>query len=190
MHEIRIHGRGGQGAVLAGSILATAFVAEGLHVVAVPSFGFERRGAPVASFLRVDEKPIRQMTNIYRPDCILCIDPTVSRAVNIFEGVAAGAVLVQTTAKPLADLVIPEQIATVGLCDAVALALSIFKRPITNTIMLGAFARTTGLVSLDSLRVALERSDFRDAGLKQNLEGLALGFERTTVHRIERRAAA
>ncbi len=56
MHEIRIHGRGGQGAVLAGSILATALVAEGKHVVAVPSFGFERRGAPVASFLRVDDK--------------------------------------------------------------------------------------------------------------------------------------
>lgn len=190
MHEIRIHGRGGQGAVLAGSILATAFVEEGMHVVAVPSFGFERRGAPVASFLRVDEKPIRQMTNIYHPDCILCIDPTVSRAVNIFEGAADDAVLIQTTAKPLADLVIPGQIATVGLCDAVALALAIFKRPITNTIMLGAFARTTGLVSLDSLRIALQRSDFRDAGLTQNLEGLALGFERTVVHRIERRAAA
>ncbi len=107
MHEIRIHGRGGQGAVLAGSILATAFVAEGKHVVAVPSFGFERRGAPVASFLRVDDKPIRQMTNIYRPDCILCIDPTVARAVNIFDGVTDDAVLVQTTAKPLADLALP-----------------------------------------------------------------------------------
>jgi pyruvate ferredoxin oxidoreductase gamma subunit/phenylglyoxylate dehydrogenase gamma subunit len=190
MHEIRIHGRGGQGAVLAGSILATAFVAEGKHVVAVPSFGFERRGAPVASFLRVDDKPIRQMTNIYRPDCILCIDPTVARAVNVFDGVTDDAVLVQTTAKPLADLPLPDEVATVGLCDAVALALAIFKRPITNTIMLGAFARTTGLVSLDALRLALERSDFRDAGLKQNVEGLRLGFEQTVVHRIERRVAA
>lgn len=190
MHEIRIHGRGGQGAVLAGAILAAAFVEEGKHVVAVPSFGFERRGAPVASFLRVDDKPIRQMTNIYRPDCILCIDPTVARAVNVFDGVAEHAMLVQTTAKPLAELQIPERVELVGLCDAVALALAIFRRPITNTLMLGAFARTTGLVSLASLRTALERSSFRDAGLAQNLAALEQGFERTTVHRIDRRAAA
>src|SRR5512137_2849137 len=137
MHEIRIHGRGGQGAVLAGSILATAFVDEGKHVVAVPSFGFERRGAPVASYVRVDDRPIRQMTNIYRPDCVLCIDPTVARAVNVFDGVTDGAVLVQTTSKPLGDIQLPPQIATVGLCDAVAIALDIFKRSITNTIMLG-----------------------------------------------------
>ena len=176
--------------MLAGSILATAFVQEGKHVVAVPSFGFERRGAPVASFLRVDERPIRQMTNIYRPDCILCIDPTVGRAVNVFDGVAEGATLVQTTARPLAELVIPERVELVGLCDAVTLALAIFKRPITNTLMLGAFAKTTGLVSLGSLRIALEQSSFRDAGLAQNLEALAAGFERTTVHRVERRVAA
>jgi phenylglyoxylate dehydrogenase gamma subunit len=190
MHEIRIHGRGGQGAVLAGSILAAAFVEEGRHVVAVPSFGFERRGAPVASFLRVDDRPIRQMTNIYRPDCILCIDPTVARAVNVFDGVAPHATLVQTTAKPLAELSIPDAVDVVGLCDAITLALAIFRRPITNTIMLGAFARTTGLVTLASLRAALERSSFRDAGLAQNLAALEQGYAGTTVHRLDRPAAA
>ena len=66
---------------------------EGKFVVAVPSFGFERRGAPVASYLRFDEREIRQMTNIYHPDCVLCIDPTVARAVNIFDGIKDGAVL-------------------------------------------------------------------------------------------------
>jgi len=189
MHEIRIHGRGGQGAVLAGSILATAFVEEGRHVVAVPSFGFERRGAPVASFLRVDDQPIRQMTNIYRPDCILCIDPTVARAVNVFDGITEHATLVQTSAKPLSELTLPERIEVVGLCDAVSIALSIFRRPITNTIMLGAFARTTGLVSLAALARALERGSFRDAGLQQNLEALQRGFDATTVHTIDRTVA-
>ncbi len=190
MYEIRIHGRGGQGAVLAGGILATALVLEGRYVVAVPSFGFERRGAPVASFLRCDEREIRQMTNIYEPDCVLCIDPTVARAVNIFEGVKEGAVLVQTTAKTLGELQQHPRIATVGLCDAVARALDIFKRPITNTIMLGAFARTTGLVSLASLIAATEKSDFRDAGLKQNLKALEVGYNSTQVHKIVREAAA
>ena len=190
MYEIRIHGRGGQGAVMAGGILATALVLEGKYVVAVPSFGFERRGAPVSSFLRFDEREIRQMTNIYRPDCVLCIDPTVARAVNVFEGVRDGAVLVQTTGKPLGDFQLPPQVATVGLCDAVAIALDIFKRSITNTIMLGAFARTTGFVSLDALKAAVHHSDFRDAGLQQNLQALERGYNETTVHHIERRAAA
>ena len=190
MYEIRIHGRGGQGAVMAGGILATALVLEGKYVVAVPSFGFERRGAPVSSYLRFDEREIRQMTNIYNPDCVLCIDPTVARAVNIFEGVKDGAVLVQTSAKALREIALPPQIATLGLCDAVSIALDIFKRSITNTIMLGAFARATGLVSLDSLQEAIQQSDFRDAGLKQNIAALARGYESTTVHQIERAQAA
>ena len=190
MYEIRIHGRGGQGAVLAGGILASALVLEGKFVVAVPSFGFERRGAPVASYLRFDEHAIRQMTNIYYPDCVLCIDPTVARAVNVFDGVKDGSVLVQTTSKPLGEIALPPQIATVGLCDAVAIALDIFKRSITNTIMLGAFARTTGLVSLESLQAAIQKSEFRDAGLKQNMAALERGYAATEVHQIVRKAAA
>ena len=190
MYEIRIHGRGGQGAVMAGGILATALVLEGKYVVAVPSFGFERRGAPVSSYLRFDERQLRQMTNIYYPDCVLCIDPTVARAVNVFEGVKDGAVLVQTTSKPLGDFQLPPQIATVGLCDAVAIALDIFKRSITNTIMLGAFARTTGLVSLESLQAAIQKSEFRDAGLAQNMAALERGYNATQVHHLEKLAAA
>ncbi|TAK54444.1 MAG: ketoisovalerate oxidoreductase [Gammaproteobacteria bacterium] len=190
MYEVRIHGRGGQGAVLAGSILATAMVHEGHYVVAVPSFGFERRGAPVTSFLRMDSREIRQMTNIYRPDCVLCIDPTVGRAVNIFDGIRDNSTWVQATARPLAELQFPGQVATVGLCDAVTIAREIFGRSITNTLMLGAFARTTGLVSLDSLREALRDSEFRDAGLEQNLRALERGHAATIVHHIDRRAAA
>jgi phenylglyoxylate dehydrogenase gamma subunit len=190
MIEVRIHGRGGQGAVLAGGILAAALAQEDKHVIAIPSFGFERRGAPVASYLRFDEREIRQMTNIYRPDCVLCIDPTVGRAANIFDGVKDHGMWIQTTAKPLAELQFPDQIETIGLCDAVSIALDIFRRSITNTIMLGAFARTTGMVSLDALRAAVEESDFRDAGLRQNMEALERGDNETTVHRIEKRVAA
>ncbi len=184
MIEIRMHGRGGQGAVLAAALLAKALVAEGRHAVAVPSFGFERRGAPVAAFLRVDDKPIRRMTNIYSPDCVLCIDPTVGRAVNVFEGMKPGGTLVQTTSRELADLELPGTVARAGLCDAVALALDIFRRPITNTLMLGAFARTTGLVSLEALEEAVRGAEFRDAGLAQNLEAVRRGHEATVVHEL------
>ncbi len=176
---------------MAANLLARALVQEGKHVVAIPSFGFERRGAPVAAFLRFDDSPIRRMTNIYQPDCIVCIDPTVPRAVNIYDGIREQATLVQATRKPLGELKLPERIVHVGLCDAVAIALEIFRRPITNTIMLGAFARTTGLVQLESLQAALaDEGELRDAAAEQNLSALARGYEATAVHRIERRAAA
>ena len=190
MYEMRLHGRGGQGTVLAATILATAMVEEGKHVVAVPSFGFERRGAPVAAFLRADSHPLRRMTNIDYPDCVVCIDPTVSRTVNIFEGLRNNGTLVQATGEPLAALTLPATVARVGLCDAVTIALEIFKRTITNTIMLGAFARTTSMVSLEALEQALHHSDFRDAGLDQNIRALRRGYEQTIVHELPRSIAA
>lgn len=190
MYEIRFHGRGGQGAVLAAGMLAEALVEEGKFAVSIPAFGFERRGAPVVSFLRMSDREIRQLTNIYHPNCIVCVDPTVSRSVDIFAGMVPGGTLVQTTHHAIDELTIPEQVATVGLCDAVRLAIEIFKRPITNTLMLGALARTTGIVKLDSLVKVLEASDFRDAGLKQNLEALQRGYDETNVHEIKRRMAA
>lgn len=190
MYEVRFHGRGGQGSVMASSILAAALVEEGKYAVSIPSFGFERRGAPVVSFLRASDREIRQLTNIYHPDCIICVDPTLTKSVDIFAGLKPGGALIQATNKPLEEVAIPDTVGTVGLCDAVHIALEIFKRPITNTLMLGAFARTTGVVSLDALKRALEESEFRDAGLVQNMTALERGFAETVVHQIERRAAA
>jgi phenylglyoxylate dehydrogenase gamma subunit len=182
--EIRFHGRGGQGAVLASGILAQALVEEGRYAVAIPSFGFERRGAPVAAFLRVSDKEIRAMTNIYHPDVVICIDPTITNVVDIFAGMKEGGTAILTSNKPLSEVKLSPKVGTVGLCDAVGLAMPIFKRPITNSIMLGAFAKTTGLVSLASLKKAIENSDFRDAGLAQNLKAVEEGYEKTVVTRI------
>ena len=190
MHEVRLHGRGGQGTVLAATILAAAIVAEEKFAVAIPSFGFERRGAPVAAYLRMDTREIRQMTNIYHPDCIICIDPTVSRSIDIFAGIRPNGTLVQATGRTMDELRRPQSVVAVGLCDAVSIALALFGRAITNTIMLGAFARTTGLVSLGALEWALAESEFRDAGLEQNMRALRRGYEETVVHRFAGEAAA
>jgi phenylglyoxylate dehydrogenase gamma subunit len=190
MYEVRLHGRGGQGAVMAAGMLASAVVAEGKFAVAIPSFGFERRGAPVVAFLRTDANEIRRMTNITNPDCVICIDPTVSRSVNIFAGMRSGGALVLATGKPLSSLVLPDTVATVGLIDAVRIASEIFRRPITNTLMLGAFARTTGIVSLDALKQTLLESEFRDAGLDQNLAALDRGYNEVRVHRLGSKVAA
>lgn len=190
MYEVRIHGRGGQGAVSAAGLLAAALLEEGKFAVSIPSFGFERRGAPVVSFLRFSDREIRQMTNIYTPDCLICVDPSLARSVDIFSGLKAGGTLVQATHEALENVVIAATVGVVGLCDAIKIALEIFKRPITNTLMIGAFARTTGLVSLQALKRSLQDSEFRDAGLAQNLVALERGYNETTVHTIERRVAA
>jgi phenylglyoxylate dehydrogenase gamma subunit len=184
MYEIRFHGRGGQGAVMAARILAKALVQEGKYVKAVPSFGFERRGAPVSAFLRFDDKLIRQTTNIYYPDCIICVDPTLFKTVNIFEGVKENGVLVQATPKPIEELPLPSQIKTVGLCDAYRIALEVIGRQITNTIMLGALLKTIHIVSIESLLAAMEEVAFRDAALTKNIKAVNRGYEETTVHHL------
>ena len=184
LHEVRIHGRGGQGAVMACAILAQALIEDGKHAVAIPSFGFERRGAPVAAFLRFSSAPIRAMTNVYRPDCVICIDPTVHRSVDIYAGMQPGGTVVLTTKAKLEELNFPDTVARVGLCDAVGIALPIYRKPVTNAVMLGAFARTTGLLSLASLKEALQQMEFRDAGLTQNLEAAERGYSETQVHNL------
>ena len=184
MVEVRFHGRGGQGAVMATKILAKALVEEGKFVKAVPSFGFERRGAPVASFLRFDAKEIRQTTNIYYPDWVICVDPTLFKTVNIFEGIKENAVLVQATSKGLEELSLPAEIKTAGLCDAFHIALEVIGRPITNTIMLGALLKTTHVVSMESLISAMGEMAFRDAALDKNIEAVRRGYEETKVYHI------
>jgi pyruvate ferredoxin oxidoreductase gamma subunit/phenylglyoxylate dehydrogenase gamma subunit len=184
MYEIRFHGRGGQGAVLAIQILAKALVHEGKFIKGVPSFGFERRGAPVTSYLRFDDKEIRQTTNIYHPDWIVCIDPTLFRTIDIFQGVKDNGLLVQATSKEIKELDIPEKIKKVGLCNAYHIALEVIGRPITNTIMLGALVKTTEVVSLTSLLSALEDTAFRDAVLQINVDAVTRGYNETKVHEL------
>ena len=185
MYEIRIHGRGGQGAVLASKILAKALVEEGKFVKAIPSFGFERRGAPVAAFLRFDDRLIRQVTNIYHPNCVICIDPTLPRAVDIFAGMHQNGIWIQATKKPFNELKVPETVSKLGLCDAFGIALDVFGRTITNSIMLGAFAKTTEVVSLESLYKGMESVAFRDAAADKNVHAMQRGFEETKVFDLD-----
>lgn len=180
-HEVRLHGRGGQGAVLASKILAKALVMSGQYVTAIPAFGFERRGAPVAAFMRYSNRPLRAVTNIYAPDYIICIDPSIPKAVDIFAGVQPDSTLIQATRHSAESLNCPAQITRVVLCDAISIGMEVFRRPITNTIMLGAFARATGLVTLDDLKAGLESANFRDAGLEQNLVAVERGYNESIV---------
>ncbi|MFQ6116716.1 MAG: 2-oxoacid:acceptor oxidoreductase family protein [Candidatus Bipolaricaulia bacterium] len=181
MKEIRFHGRGGQGARMASEILATACVLEGGYVSAFPMFGAERRGAPVTAFLRFDEQPVRRTTQIYQPDCLMILDPS-QLGPAAFDGIKPKGTLILNTSgsiteKPHAHVEI------VGFVDAVAIALEEIGRPIVNTPMLGAFARTTGWVALDSILSSLAEFFSGDL-LERNRNSVRKGYERTEIVRF------
>jgi 2-oxoacid:acceptor oxidoreductase gamma subunit (pyruvate/2-ketoisovalerate family) len=155
MRELRIHGRGGQGAVIASKILASALFLEGRHVQSFPAFGVERRGAPVTAFLRVDDKPILLRCEVTEPDDLIVLDPTLIGAVDLAAGLkAGGSILINSEQAPehYKDLAPRFRVATV---DASAIArrhgLGSKTQPIVNTAILGAFVPFLGLVSLESV---------------------------------------
>lgn len=172
MKEIRIHGRGGMGAVKAAEALVYAAVMDGKYGNSIPFFGFERQGAPVTAFVRISEEPIRPKNRVYNPDIIIVLDPTIMNAVNVFEGVKEGSILVLNTTHDPKDMEIPENIASVTVVDATKIALDMIGRPITNTVMLGAFCKATGLVSVDEVARKVE-----ELWGAKNKEALYKGYE-------------
>jgi 2-oxoisovalerate ferredoxin oxidoreductase gamma subunit len=155
MRELRIHGRGGQGAVVASKVLAAALFREGKSVQAFPAFGVERRGAPVTAFLRVSDGPILLRCEITEPDDCVILDPTLLKAIDVTQGLRpGGSILINTDRPPetFADLAKRFQVA---LVDASAIArgfgLGSKTQPIVNTAILGAFSAASGMVSLESV---------------------------------------
>ena len=181
MKEIRIHGRGGQGAVLAARMLASAFVTEGKFVASFPMYGFERRGAPVVAFTRIDDKPIREKTQIYNPDCMVVIDPGLMKLPTLFSGLKPDGILVLNspqplTAKPNNNLKIG------GVINATRIAVEEIGRDIPNTCLLGAFAATTGWLNLQSILACL--GDYLSGDmLKRNLRSAERGYHEVEVIR-------
>lgn len=159
MIQIRFHGRGGQGAVVASKILADAAFREGKDVQAFPYFGVERRGAPVTAFTKMDSKHIRDKSMIYAPDFVIVLEASLIQAVNVTEGLKKdGMVLVNTEESPekIASEIGFERVATVN-ATRIALENKLGSRvqPIVNTGIVGAFARASGLVSIGSVEEAI-----------------------------------
>jgi len=160
MFEIRIHGRGGQGVVTAAELLSAAAFAEGRHAQAFPSFGSERTGAPVVSFCRLDDGPIRTREPVMHPDVLIIQDPTLLHQVDVFEGAGSSTQLLINSAQPATELGIadftdrlaPGAVLTV---PATELAQQHVGRPVPNAALLGAFAALTGTVSIESVLAAI-----------------------------------
>ena len=159
MIEIRTHGRGGQGSVIASEILADAFFHEGKFVQAFPAFGVERRGAPVMAFTRVSDAEVRERCQIYEPDHLIVLDPVLIETVNITEGLKDGGWIIINTNSPIDHPELSERY-KIALVDANKIALDhrLGSRaaPIVNTSIIGAFAGATGLVGIEAVKKAID----------------------------------
>jgi len=160
MIEIRWHGRGGQGVVSVAQFVGLAALHEGKFIQAFPEFGPERTGAPIKAFDRISEGQIELHSQVYAPDIVLVIDPTLLSSINVTEGLKKGGLLIVNSPKDphavSADLKAAEF--KVHTVDATRIAMDTFGKPLFNTAMLGALVKVSGIVSLDSvLQVVSER---------------------------------
>jgi 2-oxoacid:acceptor oxidoreductase gamma subunit (pyruvate/2-ketoisovalerate family) len=179
LKEIRIHGRGGQGAVTAAQLLAHAAFIEGKWVQAFPFFGAERRGAPVKAFTRLSDEPILLHSQVYNPDHVVVLDPLLYKIIDVTEGLKKDGIIVMNTVKSPDELELTDR--RVATVDATGIALELNLRvagvPVVNTSVIGAFAGATGEISLSSVLKAIKETWHGAAGDK-NAHAAELAYER------------
>lgn len=188
MLEVRFHGRGGQGTVLASHMLCKAAFLEGKDVQSFTFFGAERRGAPVASFARIDSRPIAVRSQIYRPNRIVVLDPGLLRIVDVLAGSTPDCMLFFNGVEISDDLSaeIPADIALFCM-DVTDIALrhrlGTAEAPIVNTAVLGGFAGATRIVGWDALEAAVRDIVPRDT--EGNVAVMREAYERAERGRDE-----
>lgn len=180
MIEIRWHGRGGQGAVTSVEMLALAAIEEGQYAQGFPSFGPERRGAPVAAFNRVDNKQIKVRSGVYDPDVVVVLDPSLVGLINVTEGLKQDGILIVNTGKSPEE--IKEEVGfdgAVAAVDASRIAWDELGVPITNTTMLGALIKATGLVKIESAKPPLKHRFGRIA--QKNIKAMERAYNELKI---------
>lgn len=167
--EVRWHGRGGQGAWTASELLAKAAVYEGKSIQSFPEFGPERMGAPVSAFTRISMSPIKMHCAVYNPDVVVVLDATLLKSVPVTDGLNEnGKLVINCEENPgqVKQMLSADKF-EVWTVPATEIAIKILGMPITSTAMLGAVARATGVVSLESIRKTV-RERFRSDIAEKN----------------------
>ncbi|MFH0765902.1 MAG: 2-oxoacid:acceptor oxidoreductase family protein [Calditrichota bacterium] len=159
MLELRFHSRGGQGGVVAGKLLAVAVFKEGRYVQSFPTFGVERRAAPVMAFVRIDDSPIRIRTQIYNPDHIIILDQSLIQMLDVTQGLKPGGIILINTEKAPGEFNFNEGFKVITV-DASAIAvkhgLGSVTQPIVNTSILGAVSKVLKVAKIESIVAAIE----------------------------------
>lgn len=179
--QVRIHGRGGQGAVTAAELLSVAAFLEGKHAQAFPSFGPERSGAPVVAFCRVDDRPIRSHEPVVEPDAVVVQDATLLPVVDVLQGLEPDGFVLLNSGKSLEDLGLRDLSARLPpaharVVDASGVAQRWLGKPVPNVALLAGLAAMTGVVRLDALLGAIE-GRFKGAAREGNLAAARAAFD-------------
>lgn len=192
MYQVRIHGRGGQGVVTAAEMLSVAAFYEGRHAQAFPSFGSERTGAPVVSYCRIDDHPIRVREPIVAADALIVQDPSVLPLPGVVDGLVAGGSLIVNSSRSCADFARQPWAASlttqsIHVVPATDIAREHIGRPLPNAVLLGAFAAITGQISLAAVEHAI-RAAFPGAVGDANIAAARAAYSYVdsleTVHRV------
>ncbi|MDP8290196.1 MAG: 2-oxoacid:acceptor oxidoreductase family protein [Candidatus Susulua stagnicola] len=176
MKEVKIFARAGQGAITTAVILGESLFYENKYAYAFPHFGAARMGAPMNAFVRFDDKPVRLRSQIYKPDYIIVVDPTLIESQKCFENLDEGTkAIVAIRDKTIVPEVKNVEIKTL---PAEAIAMEMIGKPFANTILVGAFAKVTGQIKLESVLKAVE-SRFKNKPklLEKNLQAVRKGYE-------------
>ncbi len=169
MTEILWHGRGGQGAFTAARLLGDAYsLKDNAYALAFPSFGPERRGAPIRAFTKLDKKPIGNRSEITRSNYSIFLDDTLFKEKSFRELKQNGIILLNTK-KTFDD---PRVITL----DGDSIAERILGLPITNTILLGAFAAVSREITLEDINKAIRQTMPRRLHEK-NIAAVKAAFE-------------
>jgi pyruvate ferredoxin oxidoreductase gamma subunit len=186
MIEIRWHGRGGQGAKTASQFLAEAALQAGKYIQAFPEYGPERAGAPIRSYTRIDDKPIRLHSPVTNPQTVVVIDPTLLDSIDVTEGLGDDGVLIVNSHTNPKD--IREQTkfskGTVATVDATRISLDTLGVPMPNTPMLGALLKIKEVVTMEALVHQVENKFLKKIGeekTKANIDGIKRAYKEVEI---------
>jgi pyruvate ferredoxin oxidoreductase gamma subunit len=182
MIEIRWHGRGGQGAVTSANMLADAGYRAGFQgVMSMPTFGAERRGAPISASTRLSREPLRFFSQVEFPDIVIVLDDSLLHAPATVQGLTTNGFLLVNSAIDPASLDLGSEY-RIAVTDANAIArevgLMISGAPMVNTAMLGSIAKATGIIELEHIETAMAGA-FSKAALSRNFEAACKAYEQT-----------
>ncbi|MFP3952427.1 MAG: 2-oxoacid:acceptor oxidoreductase family protein [Candidatus Bathyarchaeia archaeon] len=189
VEEIRLHGMGGQGVVVAGELIAIAASYEEKFCRAFPMYGSARRGAPVQAFAQIGPEDEATRSMIYYPDYLLVLDPPMPETMDVTSGLKEGGTIIYNTAKNLEEAYksFNVKISKIGVIDATRIATEVIGRPIPNTSTLGAFIKTTNLLELESLFKAIERR-FQGDIAESNKKATKRGYDEVEIGVFEEKA--
>ena len=185
--EIRWHARAGQGAVTAAKLVAETALAQDRYMQAMPEYGPERMGAPIKAFTRLSDEPIEIHNNIENPDVVVVLDETLLDVIDVTEGIADDGIIIVNTCSPpsaLREVLGVKDSVRVASVDASGIAMDTIKRDIPNTPMVGALAKLTGAVDIETVKGLLVKTFGKKFGqdiIDANLTSVQRAYEEVTV---------